>query len=103
MFMRHLLHFVNRTSYLVLLLGVLCQAQSPQSFSLAEPATVGFSAERLQRLDAFLQKLVDDGKAPNAVTFVARRGKVVHFKAFGYRNLEKKEPLRKKRPSHPSP
>jgi len=68
----------------------------PQVFTPARtPAEAGFSAERLKRLDTFLQGLVDQGMAPNAVTFVARRGKVVHYQAFGYSNLEKKTPLKR--------
>jgi CubicO group peptidase (beta-lactamase class C family) len=59
------------------------------------PAEAGFSGERLKRLDTWLQSLIDQGIAPNAVTFVAHRGKVVHYKAFGYSNLEKKTPLKR--------
>jgi CubicO group peptidase (beta-lactamase class C family) len=55
---------------------------------------VGFSTERLKRLDALEQAFIDKGIAPNSVTFVARRGKIVHHKAFGYSNLEKKTPLK---------
>ena len=68
----------------------------PQTFTTAKlPAEAGFSGERLKRLDTWLQSLIDQGIAPNAVTFVAHRGKVVHYKAFGYSNLEKKTPLKR--------
>ncbi|MGF7215441.1 CubicO group peptidase (beta-lactamase class C family) [Spirosoma lacussanchae] len=68
----------------------------PQAFTTARtPTEAGFSTGRLKRIDTFLQGLVDQGMAPNAVTFVARRGKVVHYKAFGYSNLEKKTPLKR--------
>lgn len=68
----------------------------PQTFTIARsPAEAGFSTERLKRLDAFLQGLIDEGIAPNAVTFVAHRGQVVHYKAFGYSNIEKKTPLKR--------
>ena len=80
-----------------LLLGILLTSSSfAQYFQTAKtPEEVGFSAERLKRIDALLQSFVDDGLAPNAVTFVARKGKIVHFKTFGYRNVEKKTPLKK--------
>ncbi|OIN59519.1 serine hydrolase domain-containing protein [Arsenicibacter rosenii] len=58
-------------------------------------AETGFRAERLQRLDTLLQGWVDTGIAPNAVTFVAHNGKIVHYKAFGYSNLDKKIPLKR--------
>lgn len=68
----------------------------PQTFTTVKsPAEAGFSADRLKRLDSWLQELVDKDIAPNAVTFVAHRGKVVHYKAFGYSNLAKKTPLKR--------
>lgn len=42
-----------------------------------------------------MQSFIADGIAPNAVTFVARHGKIVAFKAYGYRNIENKTPLQK--------
>ncbi|WP_080058839.1 serine hydrolase domain-containing protein [Spirosoma aerolatum] len=69
---------------------------SPQTFTPAKsPADAGFSAERLRRLDTWLQSLIDQGIAPNAVTFVAHKGKVAHYKAFGYSNLAKKTQLKR--------
>jgi CubicO group peptidase (beta-lactamase class C family) len=59
------------------------------------PADLGFSAERLARLDSFLENAVKTGALPNAVTYIARHGKVVHYKAFGYRNIENKVTLEK--------
>ena len=71
-------------------------AQPAQTFTTAKsPADAGFSTERLKRVDNFLQGLIDQGIAPNAVTFVARNGKIVHYKAFGYSNVEKKTPLKR--------
>ncbi|WP_420146766.1 serine hydrolase domain-containing protein [Spirosoma sp.] len=75
---------------------LLAQSNAPQAFATPKSvAEAGFSAERLKRLDTWLQGLIDQGIAPNAVTFVARRGKVVHHKAFGYSNLEKKTPIKR--------
>lgn len=68
----------------------------PQTFTPAKSAAdAGFSADRLKRLDTWLQSLIDQDIAPNAVTFVAHKGKVVHYKAFGYSNLAKKTPLKR--------
>lgn len=70
-------------------------AQVPQSFTLAKnPAEVGFSAERLARLDTLLQGYVNRGVAPCINTFIARKGKIVHHKAFGYSHLEGKTPAK---------
>ncbi len=59
----------------------------------ASPESAGFSVERLARLDTLLNEYIHKGIFPNAVTFVARHGKVVHYKAFGWKNIENKEPL----------
>ena len=88
---------------LLLLLGLcsflVCAAQAqthPQQFSTAASLkTAGFSAERLKKVDSFLQAAVNKGLAPNAVTFVAHKGQIVYNKAFGYSNLERHTPLKK--------
>ncbi|WP_323134276.1 serine hydrolase domain-containing protein [Tellurirhabdus rosea] len=69
---------------------------APQAFkTAASPAAAGFAPDRLKRLDELMQGFVDGGIAPNAVTFVARNGQIVHYKAFGFSNLEKKTPLKR--------
>lgn len=60
----------------------------PQEFKPVDAGDAGFSTERLQRLDKFLEGFVKDKKVPNVVTFVARNGKVVHHKAYGMSNME---------------
>ncbi len=72
------------------------QQQDPQTFTLAKSVEeAGFSSERLKRLDVLMQSFISDGIAPNAVTFVARNGKIVAYNAYGYSNLEKKNILKK--------
>jgi CubicO group peptidase (beta-lactamase class C family) len=67
--------------------GVLTPAPSPEA--------VGFSAARLARIDAMINDLVTEKKIPGAVVYIARHGQVAYHKAFGYRNLETRDPLRK--------
>ena len=84
------------SGFLLLFFLTGVEAQKPQVFTTAKtPEEVGFSSERLKRLDAHFQEIVDKGIAPNIVTFVARKGKIVHEKAFGYSNLENKTPSKK--------
>ncbi len=82
----------------LVILGALLTATpvfSQQTFrTAASAASAGFSAERLHRIDSFFQAAVDRGLAPNAVTFIARKGQIVHHKAFGFSNLEKRTPAR---------
>ncbi|MBK7474644.1 MAG: beta-lactamase family protein [Haliscomenobacter sp.] len=68
----------------------------PQQFSYSDrPSDLGFSMSRLDLLDGWLDKMVKEGTIPNAVTFVAKRGKIIHYKAFGFRNREQAIPLEK--------
>ncbi|CAH0993915.1 hypothetical protein EMA8858_00020 [Emticicia aquatica] len=80
--------------FLFFLTGV--NAQLPQTLTAAKnPEEAGFSSEGLKKLDAHFQEVIDKGIAPNIVTFIAKKGKIVHFKAFGYSNLETKTALKK--------
>ena len=54
------------------------------AFTCADPASLGFDAERLARIDAFLaESYIDSGKLPNAQLLVARDGQPVHFAQLG--------------------
>lgn len=74
---------------------------SIQNFSAQEilkessPDEVGMSRERLNRITNRFQKYVDDGELPGVVILVARKGEIPYFKAIGYSDLEKKEPIQK--------
>jgi CubicO group peptidase (beta-lactamase class C family) len=59
----------------------------------AAPDSVGLSPERLARLDSAMEAEIAAGRLPGVVIAVARRGKVVHQKAYGFANLETREPL----------
>ena len=87
---------VSLSSFLLLFLLTGVNAQIPQVLTQAKtPEEAGFSSERLKRLDAHFQEIVDKGIAPNIVTLVTRKGKIVHERAFGYSNIENKTPLKK--------
>lgn len=78
---------------LIVLSGAFCFSQHlvTQKFSVApKPEAVGFSSERLSRIDSFFNGYVKESKMPNVVAFIARHGKIVYNKAFGYRNIENK-------------
>lgn len=58
-----------------------------------KPEEVGMSSERLGRIRVAMQRYVDRGLVPGVVTLVARRGRLVHFEAIGYRDVEAKAPM----------
>lgn len=50
---------------------------SGQRLPTADPASVGMSAERLEKIEYALQQVIQDGEIAGAVTVVVRDGKVV--------------------------
>ena len=73
----------------------IAQNTKPQKFSVAiTPENVGFSSSRLSRIDSMLNKYTMDNTMPNAVTFIAKNGQIVHYKTYGYSNIEKKQALK---------
>ncbi|MGO9009372.1 MAG: serine hydrolase domain-containing protein [Bryobacteraceae bacterium] len=65
------------------------------SLPAAKPEDAGMSTERLQRIHESIQRHIEAGEISGAVTAVARRGRVVHFKAHGLMDIESKKPMEK--------
>ena len=63
--------------------------------SAASPEAVGFDSARLKRLDAYMAKVVSDGRVPGMTTLLARHGKVVAFNSYGKSALGDAAPLSK--------
>jgi CubicO group peptidase (beta-lactamase class C family) len=61
---------------------------------LADPQSVGFAPQRLQRLTAFMQNLVEKGERAGIVTIVSRDGHIVQLGEFGQRDVAGKKPMR---------
>ena len=59
----------------------------------ADPASLGFSQERLERISAWMDRYVDAGKLPCALTLICRHGEVVFARAVGQRDLESGGPI----------
>jgi len=60
----------------------------PQSFIYDADVSDAFDMERLARVDSAYERAVREGLMPQCVTFVAHKGRVVHCKAYGWRNKE---------------
>ncbi|MCO4762535.1 MAG: beta-lactamase family protein [Myxococcales bacterium] len=69
------------------------ETPEPTELSRATPAEVGMSTEGLSKAEAVIQSFIDKGSIQGAVVGVARRGKVVHFKAHGLFNVQHKIPM----------
>lgn len=66
-----------------------------QEIPVASPEDVGMSSERLLEIDAVVERHVDAGEIQGAVTAVARRGKIVHFEAYGLMDTDSGLPMEK--------
>ena len=62
---------------------------------IAEPAAGGFSPERLARLDSGMNDWVKKKWVNGSVALIARKGKIVFYKAYGYNDPDTKSPLDK--------
>ena len=49
----------------------------------AKPEEVGMSSDRLARLTGLIERYIDSGRLPGAVTMVARRDRLVHVETYG--------------------
>jgi CubicO group peptidase (beta-lactamase class C family) len=63
------------------------------SLPASKPEDVGISSERLKRIGEMVRRHMEAGNISGAVTLVARRGKVAHFEAHGFMDLEAKKPM----------
>jgi CubicO group peptidase (beta-lactamase class C family) len=65
------------------------------SVPTASPESVGLSTAGLQAYAQALQSLVDERRLAGVSTLVARRGKVAMMEAYGYRDVDARQPLGK--------
>jgi CubicO group peptidase (beta-lactamase class C family) len=70
-------------------------AHGDVDLTVVKPEMVGFSSQRLERLHAAMQQVVDEKQIAGIVTILARHGKVVDYRTYGYRDLESKAPMTK--------
>ncbi|MGE3507895.1 MAG: serine hydrolase domain-containing protein [Vicinamibacterales bacterium] len=68
---------------------------SPRDLAPASPESVGFSSERLRRMDAMITRLVDQKRLAGAVTLLTRHGKTVSVSTYGAADVESGAPMRR--------
>ncbi len=88
---------ITRKALLAGLLASAAIVAAPASaeVKLADPASVGISKDGLATLDKTFHGLVDEGRLAGVTTLVARHGKVVHFDAYGVKDVAAKTPLKR--------
>lgn len=80
---------------LILCLLVSTALLAGEPLPLSTPEKEGLSSERLERLHKVFDQMVSDGKRAGAITLIARNGKIVGWKAYGYRDLAQRLPMEK--------
>jgi CubicO group peptidase (beta-lactamase class C family) len=74
-------------------LGVLLAGAGVPAEAESSAVIAGMSAERLQRLDEHFHRYVDDGVISGVVTYIVRRGQVVHQDAYGLADIAARRPM----------
>ncbi|HEV8211427.1 MAG TPA: serine hydrolase domain-containing protein, partial [Vicinamibacterales bacterium] len=72
------------------------RAASPAAATLnpaPSPEALGFDSQRLAKLDAYMAKVVADGRVAGMSTLLARHGQVVSEKTYGVRSLATGAPM----------
>ena len=64
-----------------------------ETLQATDPREIGMDAARLARIDALLQRYVDDGKLAGWQVLVTRRGQVAHLAKYGRADLEADRPV----------
>lgn len=65
-----------------------------QRLSYGLPELVGMNSYKLRKIDAVLEKAIDEKMTPGMQVIVARKGKVIYEKNTGYHTYDKKMPVK---------
>ena len=81
---------MNRTfNRLLIIVPVFIWIVAPaQELVVGKPEELGFSPQRLERIDQVFNSYVKENKMAGSVILVARKGKITYYKAFGFRDKE---------------
>ena len=74
---------------------ILLRISFAQEIVPSKPEDLGFSSQRLARIDDAFSGYVKDNKMAGSVILVARKGKVAYYQSFGYRDIEAKSDMKK--------
>jgi CubicO group peptidase (beta-lactamase class C family) len=86
---------MRRIGALVVLAAAVIAWPITAATPTAKPEEVGFSSERLHRINDLVQRHITAGDFSGAVTLVARNGRIAHFEAQGLMDIESRKPMQK--------
>ncbi len=73
--------------------GTGYQTNSLERLSYGLPESVGLNSYKLNRIDSIITEAIDEKMTPGAQILVARKGKIVYNKNFGYHTYDKQIPV----------
>ena len=82
-----------RKATFILGLFIAANAALAQLAVSGDPSATGFVPERLDRIDDAINAEIAADKIPGAVALVARNGKIVYFKSFGFSDVDSQTPM----------
>ena len=90
--------FLAATAVAVLVVPAVWPSTFVGELDAEEPAlvsaeSVGMSSARLKRIETYFQEYIDTNQIAGAVSLVARKGRVVHLEAQGWRHKEENLPM----------
>ena len=84
---------------IVIALALSCALAATAAAQVLNPVvaaeSVGMSSERLARMDSVMREYVDSGRIGGTVTVILRGGKLVHYGAAGWLDIESRAPMRR--------
>jgi CubicO group peptidase (beta-lactamase class C family) len=86
---------MNHVRFIAVVLAIPFCLAAQSDLPMAKAETVGMSTQRLERIHAFMKDYIDTNQIAGSVTLIARKGKVVHFEAQGWRYKEENQPMEK--------
>lgn len=84
---------MNRSLVTCAMFALLAYSSAAAPFNVPGRNGDGFIEERLQRIDAVLEREVTTGHIPGAVALIARHGRIVYHKSFGYADIASAKPM----------
>ena len=86
---------MRRIGTLIVLVAAVLAWPMTAATPTAKPEDVGFSSERLHRINDLVQRHITAGSFSGAVTLVARNGRIAHFEAQGLMDIDARKPMQK--------
>ena len=80
---------------LALVVSVASLSGKPASTPATRPEEAGFSSDRLTRVTELMQRHIQAGTFPGAVTLISRNGRIAYFEAQGLMDIDSKKPMQK--------